>query len=512
MKQKKHLWRLGLMDPRNLAKEVHVYGYNFDWKTHLSLIVCSSLGIGAIGVVFRLNAVYFAVTVIAVVAMLPVFVLTMYKRMYEQKRFGDITTYLEQMLYAYQKEGKVLSALKETAMIFDSGQMREHIDRAITYIETGVSQTEKGFTAEGLAIIEEAYECIKIHTVHETLLNIDQYGGNVDGSIMLLLEDLEIWKRRGYKLQARKKQQHTDNIISIIVATALCAIALYVIDGMRDLFPTVAVSMSIMSLPLIQLTSFLLLLWELWVLAKSFRSMSSDWLQSGEVKDTEYLLHCYDKIRDYDAMTEKKKSLLWSSPFLIAAVIVFLMHRRGIALLLLVVGIICLFQHRMISKLAKEDVTNALYAAMPQWMIQMALLLQHNNVQVSIAKSMQSAPEILRPELQLLQERLSEHPESLAAYTDFCRDYDVPEVQSLMKMLHSIAEAGTGDANLQITNMLQRVQEMQQLSDQRQDESSRFKMQMVFLYPVFGATIKLMIDLTLGSVYMMSMLGNMGGV
>lgn len=61
-------------------------------------------------------------------------------------------------------------------------------------------------------------------------------------------------------------------------------------------------------------------------------------------------------------------------------------------------------------------------------------------------------------------------------------------------MLHSIAEAGTGNANLQITNMLQRVQEMQQLSDQRQDESSRFKMQMVFLYPVFGATVKLLID------------------
>ena len=122
------------MDPRNLAKEVHVYGYNFSWKTHLSLIVCSLLGMGAIGVVFHLNAVYFAVTVIAVVVMLPIFVLTMYKRMYEQKRFGDVTTYLEQMLYAYQKEGKVLSALKETAMIFDSGQMREHIDRAIAYI------------------------------------------------------------------------------------------------------------------------------------------------------------------------------------------------------------------------------------------------------------------------------------------------------------------------------------------------------------------------------------------
>ena len=56
MKQKKHLWRLGLMDPRNLAKEVHVYGDNFDWRTHLSLIVCFFLGIGASGVLFRLTA------------------------------------------------------------------------------------------------------------------------------------------------------------------------------------------------------------------------------------------------------------------------------------------------------------------------------------------------------------------------------------------------------------------------------------------------------------------------
>ena len=38
--------------------------------------------------------------------------------------------------------------------------------------------------------------------------------------------------------------------------------------------------------------------------------MSSDWLQSGEIKDAEYLLHCYDKIRDYDAMTAEQKEKL----------------------------------------------------------------------------------------------------------------------------------------------------------------------------------------------------------
>ena len=39
------------MDPRNLAKEVHVYGYNFEWQTHIVLIVLSLLGIAAIGVI-----------------------------------------------------------------------------------------------------------------------------------------------------------------------------------------------------------------------------------------------------------------------------------------------------------------------------------------------------------------------------------------------------------------------------------------------------------------------------
>ena len=37
-------------------------------------------------------------------------------------------------------------------------------------------------------------------------------------------------------------------------------------------------------------------------------------------------------------------------------------------------------------------------------------------------------------------------------------------------------------------------------------------MQMIFMYPVLGATAKLLIDLTLGLVYMMGMMGNMGGV
>ena len=41
-------------------------------------------------------------------------------------------------------------------------------------------------------------------------------------SALLLLEDIELWKRRGYQLQAEKKKSHTDNIISVIVSVILC--------------------------------------------------------------------------------------------------------------------------------------------------------------------------------------------------------------------------------------------------------------------------------------------------
>ena len=96
-KREKAFWNLALLNPRNLAREVDVYGYNFSLKSHLLLIVCSLAGISAIGIVFRLKAIYFSVVIAAVMILLPMLVLTSYKRMYEQKRFSDVVTYMESL-------------------------------------------------------------------------------------------------------------------------------------------------------------------------------------------------------------------------------------------------------------------------------------------------------------------------------------------------------------------------------------------------------------------------------
>lgn len=502
--------KLKLLNPKNLEKEVHRYGYHWTWKSQAALTAGALLGMGIVGFVFQLQAGFLAVIMAAMIFLLPVLVLDVFLKMFEQKRFSDAATYMEQMLYSFQKSEKVLLALKETRELFEDGQMRQVIQEAVWYIERGQAKTEGGMLKEALSIIERAYSCTKLRMVHELLISAETYGGETEQSVMLLLEDLELWKRRGYQLQRDKKTSHRDNIISIVVATVLCAVALYVLDAMKGLFVTAA-PFEIFQVPVIQYSSLFFLLFSLFVFAKSTRNLNRNWLKEEGVREEKQVMESYRTVMEYDERREKRKSLLWAAPFLTGAAAGFLLRKEWIGILCLGIACFLLVQHKTGYSLAKKDVTEALYLVFPQWLMEIALLLQGNNVQVSIGKSIPAAPEILKPELEKLMERLQREPERLASYTDFCKEFDIPEAASCMKMLHAISEAGTGKAEIQIHELMKRVSEMQAKADEIRNRNISFQMKMIFAYPVIAATIKLLIDLTVGMLYMFRMLGGMGG-
>lgn len=503
---------LWILNPQNLAKEVHVYGYNFSWKSHLLLLVSCILGISAIGFLFKLNTIYFIVNVIVVLIAIPSGVRYMYRQMYEQKRFTDVTTYMEQMLYSFQKNGKILSSLNETKELFEDGNMRLCIDHAIQYLEKGVSKKKEGLLREALSLIEERYACIKLTTVHELFVNSEEYGGDVENSILLLLEDVSEWKKRGFELQANKKKLNTDNIISIIVATALCYITLFVLDQMDNLFAYTNVTFDVFKISIIQLSSVVFILAMLWTFMKSFKKMTTNWLQSEDVVNEKMILSSYKTIVKYDEAKQRSKSILYAAPFAIITLVGFSFGKPWVGIAGIFVTIFMLQQHKVGYKIAMKDVNRALYMSLPQWFMQLAMLLQQNNVQVSLAKSIEDAPVVLRPELEKLMIRLANNPDKITSYTDFCKDFDVPETQSCMKMLHAIAESGVGNAQSQIANMIERVNDMQDIADQLKNEDIKFLMKQIFAYPVLAATVKLLIDMTIGMVYMMQMLSSMGGV
>lgn len=511
-KNKQRLVRFGLLNPKNLEKEVHVYGYKFSWKKHLLVVVCSLLSISAIGILYRLCPPFFAVSIAAVVLVLPALIVDMYKRMFEQKRFADVATYMEQMLYSFQKDGKVVSALRESREIFDGGQMYDMINQAVAYLEVGHAKTEKGLLREALDIVEKPYECTKLHTVHELLVSSEEYGGDTERSIQLVLADIEIWKRRGYRLQAEKKHSHTDNMVSMVVATILCAVALYVLDGMNHIFPQASTGTDIFQITLIQISSLLFIIFMVYVLVKSTRNLTSNWLKDEGIHSEEYILGSYQTVISYNDEKEKRKSVIFAVPFLLGGIAAFLFRYQITGTICILLAAFLFLQHKAGYSLAKKDINSELYIALPEWLMGIALLLQNNNVQVSIVKSIAGSPAILKPELQALTERLQKEPDKLRSYTDFCKHFDVPEARSCMKMLHAISESGTGNADVQIANLIQRVNEMQDMADRIRNESVAFQTKMVFSYPIMGATLKLLVDLTFGMIYMFQMLGNMGGM
>ena len=295
-----------LLNPGNLAKEVYTYGYHFSWKTHLFVIGACIAGMGAIGLLFQLKWELLVIVLIAMFLALPAFILDTYKKMYEQKRFADAATYMEQMLYAFQKTGKVLSALKETRETFEPGHMRDIVDEAVRHLEDGRSYSEKGALRESLDIVEKEYECRKIKTLHELLASTEKYGGDADDSITLLLDDVELWKRRGYVLQKEKKEAHTNNVVSIIVATALCAGTLYVLNALPDMMGMQA-PYNVLTTGLIQITSFGLLLWMIYVYARSEKTLTRNWLKEDSGRDEGYVLRCYEEVKNYDGKKEMKK-------------------------------------------------------------------------------------------------------------------------------------------------------------------------------------------------------------
>ncbi len=508
---KKKIWEgWRLLNPKNLQKEVDAYGYHYSWKSHAALLLCALTGIGAVGMLFQLQRLYFAAVVAAVIVTLPVLVLDMYKGMYEQGRFADVTAYMEQVLYAFQKSGKAVSALKECREIFPEGQMNRLIGQAVDHMEQGVPDSDMGVLRESLGLIEQRYTCEKISMVHRLLESAEEHGGEISDAVLFALEDIESWKKRGYRLHAEKKKSHADNVISIAVAVILCAAALGVLDGMRGMFTT-ETTVSVFRIPVIQVSSVLFILVLLWVFAKSTRSLTDDWLQCGTAAEESYLLDCYEKVRRGPG--ERSRRFKISAAVLCGAVLTaWICRLRPVSIACAGLLLFLLTEKRIGWQIAKKDVTRQLYLSIPQWLMELALLLQNNNVQVAIARSSEGAGAVLREELTGLIRRMEQAPERLDTYTDFCSSFDIPEAASCMKMLHAFSESGSGNMQVQIGRLVERVGQMQDVAEEIQNESEAFRMKLIFSYPVMAATAKMLVDLSVGMAVMMQFLGNMGGV
>ena len=164
------------------------------------------------------------------------------------------------------------------------------------------------------------------------------------------------------------------------------------------------------------------------------------------------------------------------------------------------------FIDQMGKRAARKKLTEYIKACFPEWLMQLSLLMQSENVQMAIFRSYDDAPEILKPELQRMIGRLQLNPNDKNAYMDFLSEFTLPEVRSTMKMLYSISEGKGGEARSQIADIIRRNQEMSDKAKRAADSDSLAGMYALFLAPQLTGGLKLVCDMVLlFVVYMGSM-------
>lgn len=443
------------MKKNTLSDELTTYGYVFSMKKSIILYASAVAAMFLLGKVFRLNNVSIIVISVVAVIMLPFFIRNQLKNKYIQRQFSDLNIYMEQYLYSFRKTKKILAALKDVETLFEDGEMKDTIHQAIHHIEKTFD--EKDVVKNGLKIIEDKYDNDVLRMIHRFSLEAETLGGNCDGSITLLLNYRRMWADRVYDVLNQKKKNRRDIILSIIVSLLLCSVVYVVaqkvdIDFSSNIFSNI-------------ITSAVLII-DLLIFYKADTLLSAnDELKKNE----EELIKQYERIEEYDDK---------------------------------------FFFDRLAKKAAKKSVTRALEEAFPEWLMQVSLLLQTENVQVAIMKSYQDAPKIMKPALKELIGGLKKEPDSINPYLNFLSEYSLPEVRSSMKMLYSLSVGTGGDSAEQIADFIRRNQSMNDKAERNRNSDRLSGMYALFLAPQLTGGAKLVCDMVMLFVlYLASMQG-----
>ena len=438
-----------------------------------------------VGILYQLTPLW----IIMMGAMLLIF-LMIWKRnrrkgSMEQKRLSDAQIYMEQLLYAFLRQGKVLSAITDVLVLFPEGEMHEVLTQAVAKIR--YDYEEKDTTQEAMALIEEKYHNERLATIHRFLYKVEMIGGNYEGITALLLQDLNGWRQRMdvYQKKCRRERYH----IGIAIGTALtiCMITTYLLPKQVDISGnTLRMASTVI------LTGILLIIY-----TKADKRLTVNWLEEGQMEKEDLLAEKYREYLEYEEKRELKKSLFLAL-FPLGGVLLAALLKRSIGVIVcMFLLLFCLYQHKIGHFLAKRKLSREIEKAFPHWLMELSLLLQTDNVQVSISRTFSHAPKVLLPALKELIEKLDREPEAAEPYLGFLKEFSNPQIQAAMKMLYAISVGNGGNEKEQLQELIARNQNLMNQAEEMAHEDALAGMYALFLTPSLAGGAKLLVDMTI---------------
>lgn len=434
-------------------------------------------------VLLKLNWYMTAVLGVFACVMIP-----FHKKRYEvylknKKRFFEVSSYLDTLLYAFVKEEKVVLAIWDVSQTLPQGEMKSLVEKALDYMQ--MTFKEIAVLQEGLRLIEREYPCQRIRDVHQFMTHVEYYGGEIERPVTLLLADKGRWERRIQEAIAQRNKQFVDVVLSVSAALMICGAIVYL----------PVMDMDISQEWIVQIFSVLVIIINDWIIYKAQKYLMVDWIQIQLTESDDYYVKKMQELREFHEKKEKRLSIFLGGISAVITIVFFLCGNEWFVVLGLLLTLFLFNQHRVGKNLMRKNLVKQIKYAFPNWLLDIVLLLQSENVQVALQKSKEHVPGVLREELRLLINRLEQQPESSEPYHMFLKEFGIPEVHSAMGILYSLSIGNSGNADKQISELVEKNLTLLDDTERELLKSSTSGMYVLFLLPVVVASFKLIVDM-----------------
>lgn len=442
-------------------------------------------------VLLKLNTWIVVALGIYAVFMLPIHRKWYHKSVVNQNRFHEVSLYLDTLLYAFVKEEKVELAVRDVSQTLPEGKMKALVSTALDYMS--MTFDEVGVLEDALAMIAQEYPCKRLKDAHKFMCHVEYYGGEIEKPIALLLTDKSRWEKRIKDAIAGRNKQFIDIILSVIASLVICGAIIHL----------PIMDMDISQEWMLQIFAFLVIVADDLVVLQGQKYLAVDWIELQLEEKEEYYVKKMDSYQSYDEKKEKRLSLMLGFVGVVITVFVFLWGNQWLVVAALVLTLFFFYQHKVGRKLMEKTLTREIKYAFPNWLLDLVLLLQSENVQVALQKSKEYVPAVLRKELHLLTDRLEMQPEESEPYYKFLDAFPIPEVHSAMGILYSLSIGNSGNAEKQISELVEKNMELLDVTETELLKNSSSGMYVLFLLPVLTASFKLVVDMVVLMMHFM---------
>lgn len=426
---------------------------------------------------------------------LPIVIVSTYKQKYEEARFVETSIYVSQMLSAFYINPKIIYALQSTQKVVTSAPMQEAITGAIDYIiNTPFSIGD--YREEGLKIVEKQYDCKRIRTLHQFLINVEIKGGEYKQTIDLLQRDRELWENRIEDFRKDEKNKKGEAVASAIFMIFMCWCIV-----MLSKYVGIDISHALAY----QISTTLLIIAEMFLYIKINCSLKVDLLQKVTTRSYKAIMKDYHMVINYDPEKENRRSICYSiiPAILLAAGI--LLSRVWFIIIGGALLFYTIFDKRVGYSMTVKQLKKEIGFVYPEWLMEMALLLQCNTVRNSIRMSTDNAHPILKEALEKMITELDENPTSMDPYMNFLWPLRTKEINTSMSMLYAASSGTNGDAEERIKEIINSTIRMTDKAEKHENDDKLLGLELLFSAPAIPGTLNILVYTAIVMIQSMNM-------